>query len=410
MTEQDKKILDKSDKLHEESLVVDLHNHPTLKASLFSRNLKERNKKWLSTLFREKFWPLTTRSNFPSVKQGGVNVLLSTVYAPELQWADHIKLIKWMLWLYSGVREKYFDPPYFDITTVMMDEIERQVEEQEGFQFAKRVDEIDEIINEGNICLLHSIEGAHSLQGEVSGKLMRQEEGSPAEVEGEIMGNLEKLYERGVVYLTLAHFYPNQVVSPVFPYPDYGLKHTGREIIKEWDMTEGLTPIGERVVEKMIELGMMIDVSHCTLPARKRIYEIAEASGVDSCVFSTHTGAFEVNRDLYNLQDWEIKWIADHGGVVGIIFMNYWISPVNTGMGLKYIEETLKHIIKVSNVNVPAIGTDFDGFTDPPDELIDTGELPHITRYLLSCGYDETIVRNFLGLNAFSMIKRGWKR
>ena len=54
--------------------------------------------------------------------------------------------------------------------------------------------------------------------------------------------------------------------------------------------------------------------------------------------------------------------------------------------------------------------TDFDGFTDPPDELIDTGEMPHITSYLLACGYSDIVVKNFLGINAFSLIKRGWGR
>ena len=408
--------MNRSDTLHTDSLVVDLHNHPTLKASLLSRNLGELEQTWLGSFFREKFWPLTTRSNFPKIKDGGINVLLSAIYVPEYQWADHIKLIKWLLFFTPSVREKFFDPPYFDITMAMMDEIEKQVDEEPGFYFAKSVKDMKKILRRGDICLLHSVEGAHSLQGAVSGKEIGQGEGPSIDkfferdIEEEVMRNLETLYERGVVYITLAHFYANQIVSPVFPYPSYGLKHTGRDIIKEWDMTEGLTPLGEKVVEKMFDLGMMVDVCHCTLPARKRIYEIAESFGRESCVMSTHTGAFEINRDLYNLQDWEIKWMADHGGVVGVIFMNYWTSPVNTGMGLKYIEATINHIVKLTNESVPAIGTDFDGFTDPPDELIDTGELPMITRYLLSCGYSEPIVENFLGLNAMNAIKRGWRK
>jgi 5-enolpyruvylshikimate-3-phosphate synthase len=36
------------------------------------------------------------------------------------------------------------------------------------------------------------------------------------------------------------------------------------------DLTLGLTPFGEAVVERMVELGMLIDLSHCTPPARLR--------------------------------------------------------------------------------------------------------------------------------------------
>ena len=36
---------------------------------------------------------------------------------------------------------------------------------------------------------------------------------------------------------------------------------------------------------------------------------------------ASHVGAFEVNRLSYNLQDWELKWLADRGGEAGIIFI-----------------------------------------------------------------------------------------
>jgi len=42
-------------------------------------------------------------------------------------------------------------------------------------------------------------------------------------------------------------------------------------------------------------------------------------------VIASHVDAYEINPSLYNLQDWEIEWIADHRGVVGVIFMNYWL-------------------------------------------------------------------------------------
>jgi microsomal dipeptidase-like Zn-dependent dipeptidase len=94
--------------------------------------------------------------------------------------------------------------------------------------------------------------------------------------ESEILRNLEELHYRGVASLTLAHFYPNKTVMPTFPYPEFTLpilpQHHVEQLWADIDLTRGLTVTGERVVEKMIELGMLIDVSHCTPVARQRIY------------------------------------------------------------------------------------------------------------------------------------------
>ena len=117
-----------------------------------------------------------------------------------------------------------------------------------------------------------------------------------------------------------------------------------------------------------------------------------------------------------NLQDWELQWFDQHGGVLGIIFMNYWISPVDTPLGLKYIERTLEHAMRIGGSDIVGIGTDFDGFTDPPDEITDMSELPRITRYLASLTsglgtpkYSDNVLSKFLGGNALRVLREGWK-
>ena len=71
-----------------------------------------------------------------------------------------------------------------------------------------------------------------------------------------LLCNLEHLFNRGVAYLTLAHFYPNHVAYPVFPYPEYSSKMLDwRKATGRWYMNKGLTSLGEAVVEKMLDLG-----------------------------------------------------------------------------------------------------------------------------------------------------------
>jgi membrane dipeptidase len=56
------------------------------------------------------------------------------------------------------------------------------------------------------------------------------------------------------------------------------------------------------------------------------------------------------------------------------------------------------------------IGSDFDGFTDPPDDLKDASPLPQLTQRLLAEGHSPQAIRKILGGNALRVLKDGWKR
>ena len=58
--------------LHEQSKVVDLHNHAVLKRFLLDRDMSGSKTKFLAKLFKRGFWPLSQRSNFPLIEKGGV--------------------------------------------------------------------------------------------------------------------------------------------------------------------------------------------------------------------------------------------------------------------------------------------------------------------------------------------------
>ena len=402
--------------LHEQAKVVDLHNHAVLKNFLLDRDMSGSKTKFLAGLFKRDFWPLSQRSNFPLIEKGGVDVVLSTCYVPEVEWLDDQPLAKLLLALSPSVKKRVFDPTYFDATISMMDSIEKEATEyndkykpEKLIKFAKNRNELIDVLAAEDIAMIHSVEGAHSLHGEACGKRIEDCLSGPIEIEEEILQNLETLAARGIAYLTLAHFYPNQLVHPVFPYPTYGIKRSNwKKLLAGWDMNKGLTAIGAKVVRRMMDLGVLIDIAHCTPQARREIYEIV--GDKKNCILSSHTGCFEVNRDPYNLEDWELKRIANNGGVAGIIFMNYWLSPIDTPLGMKYIEQTISHMRDVAGVDVIGLGTDYDGFTDPPDEMVDISELPRLTRYLSALErYSDDEIQKILGGNSLRLLTQGWK-
>ena len=118
-----------------------------------------------------------------------------------------------------------------------------------------------------------------------------------------------------------------------------------------------------------------------------------------------------------NLEDWEISWFSSHGCVIGVIFMNYWLSPIDTGMGLKYIMQTIDRLTRFGGVDVVGLGSDFDGFTDPPDEITDLSQMPRLTRELASVmrspsnvKYDDRAITKMLGGNSLRLLRNGWGR
>ena len=373
-------------KIHDDATVFDIHAHPSLKQSLMGRLLTVDNPAAKS------FNPFSVRTDFPKLKEGGVNVLGSAITVPEICLLEDCKPLRLAKLVLPGAR-RVFKGPRIDVTLGMMDAIERAAcsskDEESGLplaQVARSVSELDVLLNRGNdapVAIIHTVEGAHSLDQDVD--------------------NLDELYSRGVASITLAHFYENGVAPPVFPFPKYVQKLGCFEIRR--DLSLGLSALGIQVVERMLELGILIDLTHCTPTARKQVFDIV---GTKAPLLASHVGTSEINRNPYNLEDWEVARIADTGGVVGVIFMNYWLVPNAPKRGIEFISQTIRHFVSLVGEDHVAIGSDFDGFTDPPDDLEDASKLPLLTQRLLSDGLSPEQTRKILGGNAVRVIREGW--
>lgn len=374
--------------LHYNSTLIDLHAHPSFNVSLFNRAITKRFYPSKSA-----FDPFSVRTNIPRLQEGGVDVLLSVVYAPERGIFDECRYLRILRFFMRSTWNKIYGRPYFDVTSEMLDEMEQALTTTDDptgsrpqAKFVYSVSELEAVLAQPAprpTAFVHAVEGGHCIDGKLE--------------------NLQTLFERGVAYLTLAHFFENEIVHPVFPWPEPIQKFGCFQ--GERDVSLGLKPFGEDVVEKMVDLGMLIDISHCTPSARARIYDIV---GSRRPILATHVGAYEINPSPYNLKDWELKKIADSGGAAGVIFMNYWLMPHETGRGVNFIARTIEHFVNKAGIEHVAIGTDFDGFTDPPDDLKNAAELPVLTQRLLAENYSEEAISKILGGNALRILREGW--
>lgn len=202
------------------------------------------------------------------------------------------------------------------------------------FQLAESVEDIS-LSKEGNsvctnrtACILTVEDG-----GVLNGRLFR----------------LDKLYEKGVRLVTLTWNYENCI-----GYPNSRDSNI---------MERGLTDFGIQTVERMNELGMIVDVSHLSDGGfwdciRYSRYPVA----------ASHSNARSLCRHPRNLSDEMLRALGENGGVAGLNFYSEFLRK-ESGASPADIADHAAWMIKKGGEDTVALGTDFDGFA--PDFLPD---------------------------------------
>ena len=193
------------------------------------------------------------------------------------------------------------------------------------------------------------------LQNEKAGKIsayLTVEEGGIVEND---ISRLEYLYDEGVRLITLLWNEENCMGYP-----------NSRDVEV---MNCGLKPFGIETVERMNELGMIIDVSHMSDGGFRDVLGCSKKP-----VVASHSNARVLCPHPRNLTDEMIRALAEHGGVAGLNFYPYFINE----SGKADIDDLVRHIehmFYVGGEDFVAIGTDFDGFDEGKLELQNIGEM-----------------------------------
>jgi membrane dipeptidase len=213
---------------------------------------------------------------------------------------------------------------------------------------------------EGAVSAMLGIEGAHALEGDLA--------------------NLDRFARRGLRYLGLLHFTANEA-----GFPAYG--RGARD--------EGLTSWGRELVMRCEAKNVIVDLAH-----------INKRGFMDACSMSTkppivsHTGILGAFQHWRNIDDEQLRAIADRGGCVGVIFCPRYLGAD----GLEPVVKHLKHILDVVGEDVPALGSDWDGFIVPTRELADPTGLPLLTAALLREGIKEEVIAKILRRNVLRVL------
>ena len=331
-----------------------------------------------------------TQSDLPRFRSGGLDVQFFAVWIPMKEVKNSFSFVKGQINRLNRIEE----------------------ENSNDLEFAKSYDEVMSVLAKNKVCGLIGVEGGTAIENNVD--------------------NINKLYDMGVRYIGLTWNNSNVIASSAKDETEKGKKG-------------GLTEFGKKVIQRMNELGMMIDVAHL---GENSFWDVAELS--TQPIFSSHSNAYSINPHFRNLTDDQIKAIAKSGGVIQVNFYDEFLDKdarrnrtknayqlykkeldaLNDKYGddlEKYNEErdkflkeknltggttidkVIEHIDYIKNLvgaDYVGLGSDFDGGISPPAELYDASCYPMITQKLVEKGYTDEEIKKILGLNMLRVFKQ----
>lgn len=164
----------------------------------------------------------------------------------------------------------------------------------------------------------------------------------------------------------------------------------------------GLSALGREVIARCHRARILVDLAHAS---RDTFWAALEAHPRDTAPIVSHTGVDGVRPHWRNLDDAQIRAIADRGGVVGIMYQSSFLDAVSWTCARARIVDHLEHVIRVAGDGVAAIGTDYDGFIVPPHDLPDVTHHPRLVQDMLDRGWSTDRIRGILGANYLRVVR-----
>ena len=162
------------------------------------------------------------------------------------------------------------------------------------------------------------------------------------------------------------------------------------------DGRDGLTDFGRAFVERLEAKNVFADLAHIS---RRGFFDAVEVHDKTKPLLVTHTGVAGVTPHWRNLDDEQLRAVADSGGTVGIMFQSTFLGDGLFSGKCASVVDHLAHIVRTVGEDHASIGSDFDGAIVPPRDLRSPLELPRLVDHMLRRGWAETRIRKILGGN-----------
>jgi membrane dipeptidase len=208
---------------------------------------------------------------------------------------------------------------------------------------------------------------------------------------------------------------------------------------------DGLTKFGRKIISRMDELSMVIDVSHSS---DKTVEDVFEVSSMP--IMASHSCARALCDIPRNLSDDLILEIAERKGFIGVNFWPGFLKKSIYDQVMKNIENNLEwynnkmngkennpdavnkidmefysrmiegnddvdlhavidhinHIVNIGGIDCVGLGSDFDGMPSTPIDLTDVSCYPALVEGLSDKGFSDIEIKKIMGMNLLNFLEK----
>ena len=216
---------------------------------------------------------LPTQLTLPKMEAGGLDVAWLVVYTAQglLEDAGYAAA-------YANAIDKF-------------DAIHRLVNEYapDRTELALTSEDARRIVASGKKAIMIGVENAYSVGNDLS--------------------RIEEFHRRGARYMSLAHTGPSQ----------FSDAHSGEQD-GNW-LHDGLSEMGRQAIAEMNRLGIMVDISHPSKASIMQTLELTQAP-----VIASHSSARGISDVSRNLDDEQLRAVAENGGVVHAVALRRFVN------------------------------------------------------------------------------------
>lgn len=364
--------------------VLDLHSHPAMKTYMF------RHRFWKTHETKPGMSPTSLVVDVDSLVNGGTGVFLCATYVPERAFFSDVIPLRVLSKLHPRTHHVATAPldvlamEYLDKAEEMVAEAKRR--RGDIVELAKSYSDMKRIVDEGKVCMLHSMEGSHHLAGRTE--------------------LVDDFFNRGVCMMGVPHLYPNKAGGCVYVLSNFKEYWWAKgSFSKEYQDSSGLSPWGHELVEKLLDVGIVVDMVHGTQEYRKQIIDIAKKHPKKRPITISHIAIRKSPAEGMGPSPEDVRAIADMGGAIGLAMVHHGYGALPDPV--EAMLHAVDYLVKNGGEDVVAIGSDFDGYASTPRGLTSPRDFGAVRSALLA-KYTEEQTAKFLFGNSERLLRMGW--
>lgn len=185
--------------------------------------------------------------------------------------------------------------------------------------------------------------------------------------------------------VTVVHLTRSALGSPARP---FGGRRRGR----------GLTAAGAEYVAALDARRILVDLAHVNGAG---FWDALAVHDRSAPAIVSHTGVRAVHDVWRNIDDDQIRAIADTGGVVGIMFHSGFLGESSADAVVRHLE----HVVNVGGEDCAALGSDWDGFIVTPRDMRTVTELPVLLSAMRARGFSDARIAKITAANYLRVVE-----